>query len=115
VADAVLSRLTAQQQAQRLAVAGEVRESLDAVALAKVEADGARARLRDARSLEADVARQVRGRDAAKAELLTVRLERMEAEIGLADRSAVLEGSRLAFRSLTGIEPDAAALNEAAP
>ncbi len=115
VADADLSRLTAGQQAQRLVVAGEVREALATVALAKVEADGAEARLRNAASLETDVARRVRGREAAEAELLTVRLDRMEAEIGLADRRATLEGARLAFRSLTGIEPDPAALNEADP
>jgi len=112
VADADLSRLTAQQQAQRLAVAGEVREALAAVALAGVELAGAEARLRDARTLEGDVARRVRGRDAAEAELLTARLDRMEAEIALGERRAALEGARLGFRSLTGLDPDAAALNE---
>jgi cobalt-zinc-cadmium efflux system outer membrane protein len=112
VADADLSRLTAQQQAQRLAVAGEVREALATVALAGVETAGADARLRDARTLEGDVARRVRGRDAAEAELLTARLDRMEAEIALGERRAALEGARLAFRSLTGMEPDPAALNE---
>lgn len=115
VADADLSRLTAQQQAQRLAMAGEVREALAAVALAQVEAAGAEARVRDARSLEADVARRVRGRDAAEAELLTARLDRMEADIVLGERRAALEGGRLLFRSLTGMDPDPAALNEAEP
>jgi cobalt-zinc-cadmium efflux system outer membrane protein len=115
VADADLSRLTAQQQAQRLAVAGEVREALAAVAMAGVELAGAEARLRDARTLEGDVARRVRGQDAAEAELLTARLDRMEAEITLGERQAALAGARLAFRSLTGLEPDAAALNEDAP
>ena len=115
VADADLSRLTAQQLAQRLAVAGEVRESLAAVALAQVETSGADARLRDARSLEVDVARRVRGRDAAEAELLTARLDRMEAEIAFGERRASLDGATLAFRSLTGVEPDPAALNEPDP
>ena len=112
VADADLSRLTAQQRAQRLAVAGEVREALAAFAVADVEVGGAEARLRDSRTLEADVARRVRGREAAEAELLTARLDRMEAEIALGERRATLEGARLAFRTLTGLEPDAAALNE---
>lgn len=112
VADADLSRLTAQQQAQRLAVGGEVREALAAVALAGVERAGAEARLRDARTLEGDVARRVDGRDAAEAELLSARLDRMEAEIALGERRAALEGARLGFRSLTGLEPDGAALNE---
>lgn len=115
VADADLTRLTAQQQAQRLAVAGEVRESLAAVALAQIETAGAEARLRDARSLEADVGRRVRGRDAAEAELLTARLDRMDAEIALGERRASLDGARLSFRSLTGVEPDPAALNEPDP
>lgn len=115
VADADLSRLTAQQQAQRLAIAGEVRESLAAVALAQVETAGAEARLRDARSLEADVGRRVRGRDAAEAELLTARLDRMEAEIALGERRANLDGAKLTFRSLTGLEPDPASLNEPDP
>ena len=115
VADADLSRLTAQQRAQRLAVAGEVRESLATVALTQLELSGAEARLRDSRMLEADVARRVRGREAAEAELLTARLDRMEAEIAQNERRATLEGSRLAYRTLTGLEPDPAALNEPDP
>ena len=115
VADADLSRLTAQQRAQRLAVAGEVRESLATVALTQLELSGAEARLRDARMLEADVARRVRGREAAEAELLTARLDRMEAEIAQNERRATLEGSRLSYRTLTGLEPDPAALNEPDP
>lgn len=115
VADADLSRLTAQQRAQRLAVAGEVRDALAAVALAQVELAGADARLRDARTLEGDVARRVRGREAAEAELLTARLDRMEAEIAIGERRAALDGARLAFRTLTGMEPDPAALNELDP
>ena len=114
VADADLSRLTAQQQAQRLAVAGEVREALAAVALAGVEVAGAEARLRDSRTLESDVARRVRGRDAAEAELLTARLDRMEAEIALGERRAALDSARLGSRSLTGLDPDPATLNEEA-
>lgn len=115
VADADVSRLTAQQLALRLAVAGEVREFLATVALAQVETAGAEARLRDARNLEADVARRVRGRDAAEAELLTARLDRLEAEIALGERQSALSSAKLAFRSLTGIEPDPAALNEPDP
>ena len=57
----------------------------------------------------------MRGRDAAEAELLTARLDRMEAEIAIGERRAALEGARLAFRTLTGVEPDSAALNEADP
>ena len=113
VADADLSRLTAQQRTRQLAVAGEVRESLAAVALAQIDSAGAEARLRDGRSLEADVSRRVRGRDAAEAELLTARLDRMDAEVTLGQRQAALASAKLAFRSLTGLEPDPASLNEA--
>ena len=114
-ANADLTRLTAQQQAQRLAVAGEVREALAAVAVAQVELAGAEARLRDARSLEADVGRRVRGREAAEAELLTARLDRFEVEVAQRERRAALDGARLMFIALTGVEPNAATLNEAAP
>lgn len=114
-ADADLSRLSAQGQAQRIQVAGEVRDGLAAVAVAQVELAGAEARLRDARTLEEDVARRVRGREAAEAELLTARLDRMEADIALGERRAALAGARLAFRTQTGLEPDAGALNEDAP
>lgn len=113
VADADLSRLTAQGEAQRLTIAGEVREALAVVALAQVEVSGAEARLRDARALEADVGRRVRGRDAAETELLTARLDRMEAEINVSERRAALENARLAFQALTGMPADAAVLNEA--
>ena len=115
VVDADLSRLTAQQRAQRLTVAGEVREALATVALAQVELGGAEARLRNAGALETDIGRRVRGREAAEAELLTARLDRMEAEIGISERRAALDGARLAFRTLTGLAPDAAALNEPDP
>ncbi len=115
VVDADLSRLTAQQRAQRLTVAGEVREALATVALAQVELGGAEARFRNAGALETDIGRRVRGREAAEAELLTARLDRMEAEIGKSERRAALDGARLAFRTLTGLEPDAAALNEPDP
>ena len=115
VADADVSRLTAQQLAQRLVVAGEVREALATVAQAQVEVAGAASRLRDARSLEADVGRRVRGRDAAETELLAARLDRMESEIALGERQAALGNAKLAFQSLTGTEPEPAALNEPDP
>lgn len=114
-ANADLARITAQQEAQRLLVAGEVREALAAVALAEVELAGVDARLRDARTLEADVGRRVRGREAAEAELLTARLDRFEVEVTQRERRAALDGARLGFAALTGAEPNAAALNEPAP
>ena len=114
-ANADLARLTAQQEAQRLVVAGEVREALALVALAQVELAGVEARLRDARTLEADIGRRVRGREAAEAELLTARLDRFEVEVAQRERRAALENARLMFTALTGVEPDAGALNETAP
>ena len=114
-ANADVARLTSQLEAQRLAVAGEVREALATVALAQVELAGVEARLRDARALEADVGRRVRGREAAESELLTARLDRFEVEVARRERRAALESAQLTFTALTGVEPNAAALNELAP
>ncbi len=114
-ADADLSRLEAEGLRQVLEVAGQVREALAAVAVAEADQRASQARLRDALALEADLARRVRGRDAAEAELLVASADRIEAEASLSERTAILEASRIDYRTLTGLEPNAAALNEAAP
>ena len=114
-ADADMSRLEAEGVRQVLEVAGQVREALAAVAVAKADQRAAQARLRDARALEADLARRVRGRDTAEAELLVAQADRIEAEATLSERSATLEASRVDYRTLTGLDPNTAALNEPAP
>ncbi len=113
-ANADLSRLEAEGLRQMLEVAGQVREALAAVAVAEADQRANQARLRDALALEADLARRVRGRDAAEAELLVASADRIEAEASLSERTAILEASRIDYRTLTGLEPNAAALNEPA-
>jgi len=114
-ADADLSRLEAEGTRQLLEVAGQVREALAAVAGAEADQRASQARLRDARVLEADLARRVRGRDAAEAELLVASADRIEAEAALSEKTAALNASRVDYRTLTGLGPQTAALNEAAP
>ena len=113
-ADADLSRLEAEGLRQMLEVAGQVREALAAVAVAVADQRASQARLRDALVLEADLARRVRGRDAAEAELLVASADRIEAEAALSERTATLEASRIEYCTLTGLEPNTAALNETA-
>ena len=113
-ADADMSRLEAEGVRQVLEVAGQVREALAAVAAAEADQRASQARLRDARALEADLARRVRGRDAAEAELLVAQADRIEAEATLSERTATLEASRVDYRTLTGLDPMTTALNEPA-
>ncbi len=114
-ANADLSRLEAEGMRQLLEVAGQVREALAAVAGAEADQRASQARLRDARVLEADLARRVRGRDAAEAELLVASADRIEAEAALSEKTAALDASRVDYRTLTGLEPQTAALNEPTP
>lgn len=114
-ADAEMSRLEAEGTRQLLEVAGEVREALAAVAAAEADQRAAEARLRDARALEGDLGRRVRGRDAAEAELLVASADRIEAESSLSEKAATLETARVSFRTMTGLDPNTAALNEPVP
>jgi cobalt-zinc-cadmium efflux system outer membrane protein len=111
-AAADMSRLQAEGVRQVLEVAGQVREALAAVAVAEADQRAAQARLRDARALEADLARRVRGRDAAEAELLVANADRIEAEATLSEKTASLDAARVDYRTLTGLDPVTAALNE---
>lgn len=115
VADAELIRSSAQAAAIKLKIAGLVRDSLADFALAQAELAIAERRVRDTRALEADVGRRARAREASEADLLLVRAERIAADGELRERRAALEQSRLDFRTLTGIAPVAAALNEPLP
>lgn len=114
-ADAESARLDAEGARRLLDVAGEVREALAAVAVAEADQRAAEARLRDARALEGDLGRQVRGRNAAETELLVASADRLEAESNLSEKTAVFDAARIDFRTLTGIDPNTAALNEPVP
>ena len=115
VADAEFSRSSAQAAAIKLKIAGQVRDSLAEFALAKAELAVAERRLRDARSLEGDVNRQARAREASEADVLLARAERIAADGELRERRVALEQSKLDFQSLTGMLPMAAAVNEPVP
>ena len=115
VADAELSRSSAQATAIKLKIAGQVRETLAEFALAQAELAIAERRLRDARALEADVGRRANAREASQADLLLVRAERIAADGERAERRAALEQTRLGFQSLTGMPPLTAAMHEPVP
>lgn len=115
VADAEFSRSSAQTAAIKLKIAGQVRDSLAVFALAQAELAVAERRLRDARSLEGDVGRRARAREASEADALLGRAERIAADGELRDRRMALEQSKIDFQSLTGMLPVAAAMNEPAP
>jgi cobalt-zinc-cadmium efflux system outer membrane protein len=114
-ADAEAARLNAEGERRLLEVAGEVREALAAVAAAEADQHAAEARLRDARALEADLGRQVRGRNAAEADLLVANADRLEAEGNLSEKTATADAARIDFRTLTGLDPNTSALNEPLP
>ena len=115
VADAELIRSSAQAAAIKLKIAGLVRDSLADFALAQAELAVAVRRVRDTRALEVDVGRRSQAREASEADLLLARAERIAADGELRERRAALEQSWLEFRTLTGIAPVAAALNEPLP
>lgn len=105
LATAETRRLAAQIAAQRLALAGEVREAYWAWALAEATAASARARSSSASALAQDVARQARGGQVSLAESLLATADAHESEAALREAQAQLRDSRLAFRALTGRDP----------
>ncbi len=114
-ADAESARLDAEVARRLLDVAGEVREALAVVAAAEADQRAAEARLRDARALEGDLGRQVRARNTAETELLVASADRLDAESNLSEKTAAVDAARIDFRTLTGLEPNTAALNEPGP
>ena len=112
VADAEATRFTAQADALKLKLAGQVREALAEFALAQADLTAAERKLREARTLESDVGRRVSAREASEADQLLARAERLSTESELREKRTALEQSRLEFLALTGLPPAVAALNE---
>jgi cobalt-zinc-cadmium efflux system outer membrane protein len=112
VAAAELARSTIQGNSFKLKVAAQVRDALGEFALAEAEMRVAEQRVKDARSLESDVARRVQARDAAETDLLLARGDRLGAESELAEKRLTRDQGRIEFMSLTGLTPVSAALNE---
>lgn len=114
LADKELTRLQAQLALARLSVAGEVRDAYWSVRLGEESVDLARRRLQAARTLQADVDRQVAAGQVALADLLLARGETLEAQSILSEQEAALTEARLAFQALTGT-PSPAAFAEPEP
>lgn len=114
LADKELTRLQAQLALARLSVAGEVRDAYWSVRLGEESVDLARRRLQAARTLQADVDRQVAAGQVALADLLLARGGTLEAQSILSEQEAALTEARLAFQALTGT-PSPAAFAEPEP
>ncbi len=115
VADAEFARSSPQSALLKLKVAAQVRDALAEFALAEAEAAVSARRLRDARTLEADVGRRAQARDASDADALLAKAERISADAELHDRRSLLEQARLEFDGLVGMAPVAKALAEPVP
>ena len=115
VADAEFARLAAQEAALKLKVAGQVREAAANVVLAQSDLRVAEKRFRDARTLEADVARRVAARDLAEADLLTSRADRITADAELREKKMALDQARIELASITGLSVTEVTLQEPEP
>lgn len=104
-ADAQARQLAARLAARRLDLAGEVRETYWAWESAAASATAIRARVSAARGLSGDAARQARAGQVAVGDALLARADARESEGLLREAEATLRDARLAFRTLTGIDP----------
>lgn len=104
-ADTELARIEAQLAAQRLAVAGEVREAYWNVMAAQAALTTAQRRRQTAQSSERDLSRQVRAGQTARGEQLQAEAELAEAESTVHEQETALREAVLHFRTLTGVEP----------
>lgn len=95
-------RLDAAQLAQRLALAGQVREAAWALRLAEAAQQHAQRREREAGRLEADATRRVRAGELAETEALAVRDARLAARLARLEADAALAEARRDWRVLTG-------------
>lgn len=88
--------------ADRLALAGEVREAAWALRLADVEAQAARLRVEDAQALARDVARRVAAGELARLDAHRADAAVPQAQAALARAEAALLRARAAYQALTG-------------
>jgi outer membrane protein TolC len=107
VADAELEQLEAELAVARLEVTGAVRDAYWRVRLAAAAVEAARQRLDAARALQADLDRQVRAGQVARADLLLSVAETAEAQSILGAEEAALAQARLTFQAVTGVNPPA--------
>jgi cobalt-zinc-cadmium efflux system outer membrane protein len=115
VVDAELLRSDAQIAEAKLRVAGEVRETLYAAALAEGQVKIADQRVDTARELEADVARRERAGEVAGVEHDLIRGEFLDAQAKARERRAELAAARTNLVAITGVSLPAASLDEPLP
>lgn len=113
VAEGGRQQSEAEAQMRRLRVAGDVRETAWAVALARVRVAEAEQALAAARALEAVVDKRIAVGDQAPADALSARDYRLERESHLQDAQIVRVHAELSYRLLTGLDRLPAALTEA--
>ena len=104
--------VTWQQRAERLKLAGEIREAAAQVALARAERDSAAQKNREATQLAQDVERRVQAGDSARVDALQARASAQQAQGHLAASDATLLRALGQWRALTG-QTQAANLDEA--
>lgn len=103
--------VTWQQRAERLKLAGEIREAAAQVALARAERDSAAQKNREATQLAQDVERRVQAGDSARVDALQARASAQQAQGHLAASDATLLRALGQWRALTG-QTQAASLDE---
>jgi len=91
------------QAAARLKLAGEVREAAAQATLAQIERELARARVRDAQALAADVERRVRAGESARVDLLQAQSLARQAGAAEAQADSALARTAAHWRALTGV------------
>ena len=108
------SALAWQHSAERLKLAGEVREAAAQLALARVERDGAARKHQEATQLADDVERRVKAGDTARVDALQARASAQQAQGQLALQDAALSRVVGQWRALTG-QLQSASLDEPVP
>lgn len=91
-----------QQDAERLRLAGELREAVAQVALARAERDAAARKRLEADQLADDVERRVKAGDSARVDALQARASAQQAQGQLALQEAALLRAVVRWRALTG-------------
>ncbi len=86
-----------------LMVAGQVREALADVALARAELGAAKNQNREARTLEADTMRRQAAREAGATDMLQAQAERLTADRAVRAAETNVEQTELDFATLTGL------------
>ncbi|MEN9436654.1 MAG: hypothetical protein RIR09_1309, partial [Pseudomonadota bacterium] len=108
------SEVAARRAALRLQLAAEVREAWWALALARNALDSAQRREATATALQADVQRQLKAGELARAQANLADLERLAAEGETLEAQTSVAQAEQAYRTLTGADAPAQLAEEAA-